>query len=103
MLKPVKNKQPLRTVGELKAFIQSIPDETLLASFSQYDDEITFPMVAEVITEPEDVDGQEEWWNHSHLILSGYEQYEGDPNLLDSWQAVLESEEKYNPDDHIVS
>jgi hypothetical protein len=86
MLAKVQGKQPLRTVGELKEFLADIPNETLLASYSQDGDQSIFPVVAE-LAEPEEAFGDKDnWWEFSYLVLSGYDRYADDPNLSDSWR-----------------
>ncbi len=100
--------QPLRTVGELRQFIAGLDDSMLLTSYGQYGDEERFPIVAEVqagdpdvvLYLTEDAEEQGHWLDHKRLHLFGYEQYEGDPDLEESWRDIEPEDNLDEPERH---
>ena len=89
MLDPIYDRQPLRTVGELRQFIANLPDEMLLTSHAEYESNPIFPIMVRITPDnPFENDPQAHWFDFARLHIGGYVRYRHDPNLENSWQEV---------------
>ncbi len=83
LLPKVKDKQPIRTLGEFRQFTADLSDDTLLSGFTQYGDEEAFPVTV-VIVQPDD-GNPGHWLDCTRIHIAGYECYSGDPDLEATW------------------